>query len=106
VRVLLDDACPAMPAGRYVEIAIPTASAQDAGAPTLLVPATALTDVRGTPTVFVASGAEGTFVARGVRVGATLGADVEIASGLTAGERVAIEGVILLKGELLKAELQ
>lgn len=105
LRVGLDDACEAFASGRYVEVAVPTRAPLDAG-PMLLVPLTAVTDVRGTPTVFVADQAAGTFQPRGVRVGASLGADVVIESGVVAGDRVVVDGVVLLKGELLKNELQ
>jgi len=107
VRVGLDDACAALPAGRFVEVAMPLGGARaDAGATLLLVPEASVTDVRGSPTVFVADGADGAFAPRVVRAGAVMGSDVVIESGLSTGERVVADGAVLLKGELLKAELQ
>ncbi len=105
LRIGLDDACDAFASGRYVEVSIPTHVLANTGA-MLLVPLTAVTDVRGSPTVFVADGAPGNFSPRGVRLGASLGADVVIESGVVAGDRVVIDGVVLMKGELLKNELQ
>lgn len=105
LRIGLDDACDAFASGRYIEVSIPTRVLADAGA-MLLVPLTAVTDVRGTPTVFVADGAPGSFSPHGVRLGASLGADVVIESGVVAGDRVVVDGVVLMKGELLKNELQ
>lgn len=105
LRIGLDDTCDAFASGRYVEVSIPTHTSADAGA-MLLVPLTAVTDVRGSPTVFVAEGALGSFAPRGVRLGPSLGADVVIESGLAAGDLVVIDGVVLMKGELLKNELQ
>jgi cobalt-zinc-cadmium efflux system membrane fusion protein len=106
LRITLDDGCPELPSGRFVEVGVPTSAATDAGAALLLVPEAAVTDLRGTPTVFVAGGSAGQFIARGVRPGRVYGADVSIESGLAIGERVVTVGAILLKGELLKAELQ
>ncbi len=105
LRVGLDDTCESYAAGRYVEVAIPTRTPVDAGA-MLLVPIGAVTDVRGVPTIFIADATLGFFTARAVRVGAAMGADIAIESGLEIGERVVVEGTVLLKGELLKNELQ
>ncbi|MEP7118641.1 MAG: efflux RND transporter periplasmic adaptor subunit [Acidobacteriota bacterium] len=67
----------------------------------LVVPAAALQAVNGAISVFVAE-AGGRFVARPVTTGLDLDGLVEIASGLTAGERVAVNGSFVLKSELGK----
>ena len=106
LRIMLDEACPELPTGRFVEVAVATLIEGDAGAAMLLIADAAVTDLRGTPTVFIAGTAPGAFIARGVRRGRVYGADVRIESGLGVGDRVVTVGAILLKGELLRAELQ
>ncbi len=105
LRFLLDPACASFATGRFVELALPSAGSVDAGA-LLLVPTTAVVDVRGASIVFVKAGSDHAFEARAVRVGPILGPDASIESGVVQGEVVVVEGAILLKGELVKAELQ
>jgi cobalt-zinc-cadmium efflux system membrane fusion protein len=72
------------------------------GAPEVLaVPRDAVERVDGRPVVFVAREA-GAFQQRAVELGASGGDLVEIRTGLTAGELVAIDGAFLLKSELLR----
>jgi cobalt-zinc-cadmium efflux system membrane fusion protein len=54
----------------------------------------------------VATPERGVFVGRAVRVGAATSDDVTIEDGLTEGENVVVSGAILLKGELLRTELE
>jgi cobalt-zinc-cadmium efflux system membrane fusion protein len=54
--------------------------------------------------VFVMTGPE-TFEKREVRPGRTLGKNVEIVEGLSAGDQVAVTGAFILKSELKKGEL-
>lgn len=105
LRFLLDPTCASFAAGRFVELALPSAGSVDAGA-LLLVPTSAVIDVRGASVVFVRAGSDDSFEARAVRVGSILGPDASLESGVVQGERVVVEGGILLKGELVKAELQ
>jgi len=75
------------------------------GAPAkLLVPRTALQSVKGKPTLFVrdVSG----FEARPVRTGREDDDDVEILSGVAAGETVAIANSFILKAELEKTDAE
>jgi multidrug efflux pump subunit AcrA (membrane-fusion protein) len=82
---------------------MPTASERGA-LPT--IPREAMSDVRGTPVVFVADSPTGPFRVRAIRAGAPLGGRIQIESGLSAGELLVINGTVLLKGELLRAELE
>jgi len=106
LRIAIDDACAGLSVGSFVDVRLPARESHaDAGA-MLLVPADAVALVRGTPTVFVATADPGRFVARAVHPGATLGSETAIESGLSQGERIAVEGVLLLKGELQRGEMQ
>jgi cobalt-zinc-cadmium efflux system membrane fusion protein len=67
----------------------------------LAVPRKAVQTIEGKPLVFVAE-ADGTFSKRSVELGISGGAQIEVRSGLTAGERVATDGGFLLKSELLR----
>jgi len=69
-------------------------------APVLAVPRSAVEQVEGKTVVFVQTG-DG-FERRNVLIGVSGGDRIEIREGLTAGERVAIEGAFLLKSELLR----
>lgn len=104
--------CEGLLPGAYVNIlaqaAGPSASPTDPGpeggsAPNAVhIPRLALVDVRGVPTVFVAEGPPGRFVARTVLSEPSGAEYLVVTSGLAAGEKVAEKGVILLKGELLR----
>lgn len=72
------------------------------GAPVLAVPAAALQRLGDKWCVFVPQ-AEGAFEARDVGRGRDLGGEVEILSGLQAGETIVVEGAFLLKAEAEKA---
>lgn len=67
----------------------------------VLVPKAAIQSIAGRAVVFVAAG-EGRFSPRTVALGAEADGLVEITSGLTAGERIAVSGSFMLKSELLK----
>ena len=62
----------------------------------LVVPATAIIREGNKTTVFVEK--EGKPEQRSVTLGATVGSEVEVLSGLQAGEQIATEGAELLKG--------
>jgi len=78
----------------------------DGDAPSrLVIPTGAVASVDGEDVVFVQS-AERTFEARPVVLGAASGEWVEIRSGLTEGESIAVSGVFTLKSEVLKGGLE
>lgn len=80
------------------------ASAAGVDAPTtVVVPAGAIQDVEGRPSVFVEEG--GRFEARTVTLGERNAVDVQVLTGLTAGEPIVVKGAFTLKSELAKAEL-
>jgi membrane fusion protein, heavy metal efflux system len=62
----------------------------------LSIPASSLAEEQGGYYVYVQVSGEG-YMKRSVSIGATNGLDVEITSGLKAGERVVTEGVMLVK---------
>ena len=66
----------------------------------LAVPRKAVLTVEGKPLVFVQE--PGGFTKRTVELGASGGTQVEVRSGLSAGEKVAVDGGFLLKSELLR----
>ena len=66
---------------------------------TLVIPARAVQQIDGVPTVFVRVDEEH-FATRAVKLGASIGDRVEIAEGLQAGERVVTEGAVMLKSRL------
>jgi cobalt-zinc-cadmium efflux system membrane fusion protein len=72
------------------------------GAPVIAVPAAALQRLGDAWRVFVPKGG-GAFEARAVGRGRDLGGEVEILSGLEAGETVVVDGAFLLKAEAEKA---
>jgi cobalt-zinc-cadmium efflux system membrane fusion protein len=53
--------------------------------------------------VFLPTGERGVFERREVGRGRTLGNEVEVISGLKAGEQVVVDGAFLLKSEVEKA---
>ncbi len=70
--------------------------------PVVVVPSDAIQSVDGRPTVFVAESG-GRFRPRGIEIGQAVGTQVEVRSGLHAGERIAVTGTFILKSELMKA---
>jgi cobalt-zinc-cadmium efflux system membrane fusion protein len=110
LRIRVDGACPELVPGRFVEVSFGEAviaAEPDAGVE-LYVPTAAIVEIRGVPSVFVAlaGAAEGKFVRRSVRTGTTSGDDTVVAAGLASGERVVTRGALLLKGEILRGDLQ
>lgn len=66
----------------------------------LAVPRKAVLTVEGKPLVFVQESSG--FIKRSIELGASGGALVEVRSGLSAGDKVAVDGGFLLKSELLR----
>jgi cobalt-zinc-cadmium efflux system membrane fusion protein len=108
LRVRPAAGCSWLVPGAYVDVVVSVGPGARVGdeSPAVLVAAEAVVDVRGVPTVFVAGKEPGTFEARPVRPGPTAGASIVVEAGLEPGERVAVAGALLLKGELLRAELE
>ena len=69
----------------------------------LSVPASAVQQVRGKPTVFIQKG-EGVFVAKEISAGRRSGRHVEVLSGVSPGDAVVTEGGFYLKSLMLKDE--
>jgi cobalt-zinc-cadmium efflux system membrane fusion protein len=68
----------------------------------LTVPSQAIQTIEGRPTVFVAEPG-GRFRPRAIETGRTFDTDVEVRTGLRAGEHIAVTGSFVLKSELLKS---
>ena len=79
----------------FATLALPISTARKA----LVIPARAVQDIDGVPTVFVRVGEE-RFEQRAVRVGAAVGESVEVMGGLKNGERVVTEAALMLKSRL------
>lgn len=67
----------------------------------LAVPRSAVLTIEGKPLLFVAAD-DGGFSRRPIELGGSGGGFVEVKTGITAGERVAVDGSFLLKSELLR----
>jgi cobalt-zinc-cadmium efflux system membrane fusion protein len=106
VTIVPDGPCALLVPGAYVDAAFTSSSLGSAGEPTLALPKDAVVEVRGAPTVFVAEKKPGSFTAHVVRVSRTTTEDVAIESGIAEGDQVVVTGAVLLKGELLRAELE
>lgn len=72
-------------------------------APTVIIPAEAVQDVEGRPSVFVEEGEA--FEARAVTLGEKNAVEVQVLSGIEPGEPVVVKGAFTLKSELAKAEM-
>lgn len=82
-----------------------TAEVPLAGAPSsVMVSKKAIQTIKGTPTVFVRD-ADG-FEARSVRTGREDDDDIEIVTGLSAGETIAVQNTFTLKAEVEKDEAE
>jgi cobalt-zinc-cadmium efflux system membrane fusion protein len=73
------------------------------GAPILTIPVVSLQRVRGEWCVFVPKDAAH-FEIRRVGRGRDLGAEVEVLSGLAAGETIVVDGAFLLKAQAEKGD--
>jgi multidrug efflux pump subunit AcrA (membrane-fusion protein) len=106
VRIVPDAPCALLVPGAYIDAAFTSAALGVESVPVLSLPRDAVIDVRGAQTVFVAESKSGTFAAHVVRVGHTTTEDVAIDDGIAEGDRVVVVGAVLLKGELLRSELE
>lgn len=106
VRLAPGPRCPRLSPGAQLEVEVETTTPGEAMDRTWpVVRLGALVDVRGSAFVFVATDDPGVFALRLVEPGPVLGESRAIPVGLVEGERVVVEGAVLLKGELLRAEL-
>jgi len=106
VRLAPDKSCAWLIPGSFVDVILASTGDRTSLPAGLVVPRSAIVDVHGKPTVFVAGSAPGEFSARAVQTGDGDADRVTIDSGLSAGEQVVVEGALLLKGELVRADLE
>lgn len=101
VRLLPEAGCKGLVAGAQAEarILVPGGTGD-----VLVVPANAVVEVKSTSVVFARSG-DG-FELRPVELGVRVGDDRVVKSGVTEADEVVTEGAVLLKGELLRSELE
>ncbi len=100
VRIAPDAGCIELAAGRTVDAGF-TSTASPEG---LVVPRDAVVEIKGANVVFVRN-PEGAYVARSVRVGLRTETESLIDEGLVEGDVIVVQGVVLLKGEVLRSEL-
>jgi cobalt-zinc-cadmium efflux system membrane fusion protein len=79
----------------FATLALPVSATHDA----LVIPARAVQDIDGVPTIFVRVD-DKRFQPRPVRVGLSVGDQVEIIKGLKQGDAVVTEGALMLKSKL------
>ena len=79
----------------FATLALPVSEPRNA----IVIPARAVQDIDGVPTVFVRVDEE-RFATRAVRIGAPAGQSVEVIEGLKIGERVVTDGALMLKSRL------
>jgi hypothetical protein len=103
VRLEPEATCGKLVTGAFVDVNFRRASTSEQTA--LVVPRDAVVDVHGAPIAFVIGDAPGEVLVRAVRVLDEPGPELVIESGLTEQDRVVRAGSLLLKGELLRAEL-
>jgi len=106
VRLAPDKSCAWLIPGSFVDVVFASASGSANLPAGLVVPRNAIVDVRGKPTVFIAGSAPGEFDAHAVQAGSGDANELTIESGVSAGEQVVVEGALLLKGELMRADLE
>lgn len=104
-RAVIENPAGELRPGMFVYASIEGRARDQAAASGLAVPAAAVARLARRDVVFVRT-ADRSFEAREVVLGETTGDWVEIRSGLTAGETVAVSGVFTLKSELLKGGLE
>jgi len=104
-RAVIDNPDGTLKPGMFVYVQVEGGSHREAAPETVAVPKDSVVSLEGRDVVFVESG-ERAFEARPVVVGVAAGEWVEIRSGLTEGERVAVSGTFTLKSEALKGGLE
>lgn len=100
IRIEVDNTDDHLHPGQFVEAEISTGE----GPTVLAVPDTAITLIKGIPTVFKLEG-DAELHPRAVTTGRSAGGWTEVREGLAEGDAIAVEGVFDLKSLLLKATL-
>lgn len=103
-RVQLSKDCGHFHEGAFVDVAIERTTGEKRKL--VALPRDAVVNINEVPVVFVQGKPQHTFTARPVRVSRYTGPIVFIEDGVNEGEAVADRGAILLKGELMRAELE
>jgi cobalt-zinc-cadmium efflux system membrane fusion protein len=104
-RVRLSPGCGEFHEGAFVDLAIDRSPTD--GKPRIALPRAAVVTINEVPVVFIQTdGKAGKFAVRPVRGVTYLGPLVFVDEGIAEGELVVERGTILLKGELMRAELQ
>jgi cobalt-zinc-cadmium efflux system membrane fusion protein len=85
-----------------VEVDVPAPT----GDATLAVPAAAVVELKTAALVFARTPEAGTFDARPIEPGLRIGDDTTIRAGVAEGDEVVVDGAVLLKGELMRSELE
>jgi len=104
-RAVIDNPRGELKPGMFVYVSIETRQDEGLAASRLAVPKTAVAGMDGRDVVFVQT-AERTFGVRPVVTGESTGDWIEIRSGLSEGETIAVDGVFILKSEALKGGLE
>lgn len=102
IMIEVSAACANLASGGFADVSVTLAPSQ--GALSVVVPRSAVVDLDGATVVFVESPSaeRGTFEVRNVSLGFSDGDSVVIEEGLREGERIAVVGAFLLKGERMK----
>ncbi len=102
VRIVMENAGGVIRPGMSATARIVAPDAQ--GTPVVIVPRGALQTIDGQPYVFI-DRHEGRFEVRPIARGDDFEGDVEVLTGLAAGEPVVTEGAFILKSEVLRAQM-
>jgi cobalt-zinc-cadmium efflux system membrane fusion protein len=104
-RAIIDNPERELKPGMFVYATIEAKRPGGAPRSVLLVPVAALASIDGQRVAFVQT-ADREFESREVEVGEATGDWIEVRSGLTEGETIAVSGLFVLKSELLKGGLE
>jgi RND family efflux transporter MFP subunit len=104
VRVEVENPKLLLRPGMFARVSIQSPTPRGVDSTAVAVPEVAVQEIDGSPVVFVAGDAPGSFVVRPVTVGAARGNGmVRVTNGLKSGESVVAAGAFQLKAELTKA---
>jgi cobalt-zinc-cadmium efflux system membrane fusion protein len=107
VRVEPDASCTGLSPGGYVDVLVRDGAPTGAEAATgIVVPYEAVVEIHGATVVFAAEAAPGSFKLIAVRTRPAGPRELVVEDGLADGTTVAVTGTLLLKGEVLRAELE
>ena len=104
LRVVVENESSALQPGLFARATIVPA---ESGEPTAALPAAAVLEVEGEPSVFVPVADEAdTFARRAVVVGERVGGFFPVLSGVAVGDEVVVDGAFILKAEIEKAGVE